>query len=187
MTPIPTDPAALEVWFNDLPSDAQSKLINRTQALYRALPVALQQVVQRHLVEIGETPPVAPLNGYDMVGGLGQWAALAMSLAQMGSQIGTSLYSSKEQADLQRDLQSSALSTNAAIVNAQNQAALQAQQILADAQKATAESAATALQAQADASLFGGMTAKTKATIVIAGLGVVGLVAFLALRRKRAR
>jgi hypothetical protein len=184
---IPPTPQAREAWFNSLTPAAQTELIARTEAVYRGLPMVLQQVLQRYLIANGENPPLAPaLDGYNVaVGGLGQWADMAMALAQMGTQIGTSLYNSKENAQLQSELQSNALASNQAIVNAQNQAALQAQQIIADAQRETAAQASAAIQSQSQTGVFGGMSTSTKVGLAIGALASVVLVGYFVTHKKR--
>lgn len=180
--------AQREAWFNALPQSAQKRFINQTQALYRSLPMPLQQALTRYMISIGEKVPFASgMDGYGPVGALGQWAELATAIAQIGG----SIYNRREDGKLSEMLQSNALNSDANITAARNAAANQAAQIVADAQRATAAQLAasnqTAAQITAQQSRDNASASVSSVkTIAVAGAAVaaLGIVAYVILKKK---
>lgn len=182
----PTDltPAQREVWFKSLPSAAQTTFINQTQALFRSLPMPLQQALTRYMISIGEKVPFASgVAGYGPVSGLGQWAELATAVMNIGG----SLYNKREDGKLAELMQSNALNSDANIIAARNSAAIQAAQIMADAQKATAAQLAQSNRAAAQQShdATAASTSSVKTIVVVCGaVAALGVLAYAILKKK---
>lgn len=181
-------PAEREAWFNSLPSSAQKRFIDQTQALYRSLPMPLQQALTRYMISIGEKVPFASgMDGYGPVGGLGQWAELGTAIAN----IGAGLYNTRENAKLAQSMQDNALNSDASILAARNAASNQATQIIADAQRATAAQLAATNQANAqlaaqrshDSASASVSSVKTIA-VAAAAVAALGIVAYVILKKK---
>ena len=156
-----------ETWFRALPESLRSKLQGGLDQIAKGLPPVLQQVVINEVQAKGAALTV-PLVGVDGLGctcmallgaeGLGQWE-IAGALVNVVGSLGTQLVLKRQDASLQKSLQSNQLAADAKMQAAATQASLDAQKLINDAQLQATKMAQDGLLQQAQ------INAITKATV----------------------
>jgi hypothetical protein len=182
-------------WFDQLPAARKRQVTADLMRAVRRLPedtrLKILRVLRRQNEHLPEPLGVEHLDGLGCVPcyaallgcacqerGLGWVGALTTSIAQ----IGTGVWTTMEQKDLQKDLAKMSTSSQQEIARIQAEAAVEAQRILATAQIETARQAKEGMVgvAQSGAPLY--------KNLAIGGVAVVALGAgFLLLRKRKAR
>ena len=173
------DPVALAQWMGQLSTqsaDAAAAAARRYRSTY-ARRLAVGRGPGRC---VDRTSPDFPLPGADL--GDFDFSALAVTLAQVGSQVGTSLFANQQQRQLAEQTASGTNASNAALASAQTQAAAAVSNALAAAKKQAATSSAPS---HALTAAHGTASTSTPSGLLLYGsLGVIGLITFLYLVRK---
>lgn len=143
-------------WFDQQPPERKRAITARLMGLIRRLPESTQLKLLRHVRrEHGQLPEPLGIEHLDGVGCIPCYAALLgcacqeKGLGWVGSvvtgiaQIGTGVWSTLEQKDLQKDLAKMSASSQEEIARIQAEAAVEAQRLLAAAQIETARAAAS--------------------------------------------
>lgn len=174
-----TDPAALARWMAALPPGALMQLQQRLAGIAASMPGVWQLAVARAAAQTGR-PPSFPLPGADL--GDFDFSALAVSLAQVGSQVGTALFANEQQRSLAEQTTASSNASNSALAAAQKQASVAVTNALA-----AARSQATTTAAAVSSSSTGKRsTASTGSSpwLLYGSIGVIGLVGLIWFVRK---
>lgn len=185
--PNPADPAALARWMASLPPVTLVQLQQRLAVVAASMPAVWQLAVARAAASTGRSPDF-PLPGADL-GGVNalhdfDFASLAVTLAQVGSQVGTSLFANEQQRSLAEQTASSTNASNSALAAAQKQAAAAVSNALA-----TAKTQAVASASSAPSPGTTGKHASTPSTgslnwLLWGSVGVIGLIGVFSLVRK---
>lgn len=170
-------PAATEAWYQALPPDAKAVFQLRVGQIARSLPPVTKLNLQRALISGGFQVP-AELSGLGGLGALGDdaggYGALIGTL--IGS--GAALYDSHQANSTAISINNSTNAANANIASIMSQGNVAINRAFADAQVAAA-----AFHAQTTTSIA--PTIAKWSAIGVVGLGVVGIGAWLLLRKRK--
>ena len=196
IVPGPTaDPSqVVDHWLQRLPPARRQAIEARLARAVRQLPEAARLQILRKLQAEGEQSPIplgvedlgclpcaAMLLGCACEEGMGSWGSLATAVVS----VGTGVWSTLEQKDLQKDLARMSGATQEQIANIQANAAIEAQRILAEAQVETARQAKEGIigTAQSGAPIYKNL-AIGGGVVAAVGLGIGALVL---MRKKKGR
>ena len=196
IVPGPTAHASVVVdhWLRRLPASRRQSVEQRLAAAVQRLPEATRLQILRKLHAEGEESPIplgvedlgclpcaAMLLGCACEEGMGSWGALATAVVS----VGTGVWGTLEQKDLQKDLAKMSGATQEQIARIQAEAAVEAQRILAEAQVATAQQAAAGMVgvAQSGAPIYKNLAIGGG---VVAAIGL-GVGAIFLMRKKKGR
>lgn len=137
-------PDAVQAWYFNLSPVDRGRYLDHLESLIAAMPPRRKQLFQMLYDRMKARVP-SPL---PVTVTLGNWGAFAGALTAAAMQVGVSVYNTKEQADLQKDLAAGNQETQQLIAKLQAEAQLEAQKAMINAET---EAARIAAQAQIDA------------------------------------
>jgi len=131
---IANDPAAVDAWYAGLSPIQRGQYLNHLRGIVAAMKPRRRRLFQQVLDRM--TGSVVP--------GLGNWGAAVGGLTSAALQVGVSIYNSKEQAELQKDLAGESADLQRELAKIQQEAQVDAQKALIEAQTEAARRAAEA-------------------------------------------
>lgn len=176
---IAANPHQMEQWYYQLTPSERGRFAAYITELIRRQPAEQQRRISERYTKINASAI-----------GLGFWGAIA-SVASAAVQAGTSIYTNKQSADLQKALSGQRLSTEAQIAAMTNKVQADLAQAKLEAEKEAARIAGTAqiktAEAAAGASVAKAGIAATAATPAIIGVVAIGGIATWFLLKKKRR